>query len=381
MMFSEQEFRGRIKEVSAGMSDQRLDALVVIDDERPIGGGNVRYLTNYYNPLPLAPAAVVITPSDATLCVSPGFHGSSFGVARQQSPWLRNVVGTKVGFWGADFGKDIRNAIDKANPAARRIGLDGLGLMSETLAKSIRAALRGVELIENTGIVERARLVKSPTECEAIREGARLTDIGAEAVMDSFKIGDPQYLPAASAEHAAKAQGAEEVLIYLGVGNPWIWGKYRGLQVFRDGDMVCFEVSARFQGYWGQLTRTCVIGKLSEKQRHIYETAMDAYREMKSILKPGVRASELFAARNRVLSRAGYGPHRMRAGHGMGLTMAEGFDIFENDDTEMRPGFYLEIHDVIGIPEEGQIASLGNALLVTETGCEELNKAEYRMQV
>ena len=176
-MFSEQEFRGRIKKVSAGMSDLRLDALVVIGDERPIGGGNVRYLTNYYNPLPLIPAAVVITPLDVTLCVSPGFFGSSFWVARQQSPWLNNVVGTRVGFWGVDLAKDIKDAMDKAELIGRRIGLDGLGLMPETLAKSIRASLRDAELVENTCIVERARLVKSPFEFEAIREAARLTDI------------------------------------------------------------------------------------------------------------------------------------------------------------------------------------------------------------
>jgi Xaa-Pro aminopeptidase len=149
--------------------------------------------------------------------------------------------------------------------------------------------------------------------------------------------------------------------------------------------MVCFEVSARFQGYWGQATRTCVIGKPSEKQRHIYETVMEAYQAMRSLLKPGIRASELFAVRNRVFTRAGYDTpvllHGMRAGHGMGLTMAEGFDIYESDDTEMQSGFYLEIHDMVGVPEEGQLATLGNALLVTETGCEELNQAEYRLQV
>ena len=384
-MFSGQEFQSRLNKVIAGMSDLGLDALVVIDDERRIGGGSVRYLTNYYGSISLAPAALVLTPPDVTLCLVPGFLGSSFKVAHQQSPWVKEVLGTRAGFWGADFAQDIRKALDKAKPMVRRVGFDGLDLMAETLAKKIRAAHRDVELFENTGIVERIRLVKSPSECEVIREAARLTDIGITAFMDSIKAGNPQYVSTAKAKEASKVQGAEEVIVFMGAGNPWIWGEHRGSQVYKDGDMVCFEVSAKFQGYWGQVARTCIIGNPSGKQRHIYETVMVAYREMKSMLKPGVRASELFGARNRVLIKAGYDTpgllHGMRAGHGMGLTIAEGFDIFEGDHTVIQPGFYLEIHDMVTIPEEGQVAIGGDALLMTETGYEELNQAEYRPQV
>ena len=106
---------------------------------------------------------------------------------------------------------------------------------------------------------------------------------------------------------------------------------------------------------------------------------MEAYQKAVSVLKPGVRAAEVFASMNEVIKRAGCEPVPMRQGHGMGLTLAEGFNIFEGDDTEMQPGFYLMIH-ATALLEEG-IVILGSCLRLTETGCEELGKAEFRLEV
>jgi len=380
-MFSEAEFQGRIKRVGDAMAELGLGAVVVLDIESPTGGGNVRYMTNFSNPLPQTPAAAVIVPPDVTLCVPPGFFDSAFRVAGQRGPWLKEVTGTRHGFWGADFGKDIKSALDKAGLAPKaKVGIDGLGQMPENLAGGIRAALRDLELVEETGIVERARLVKSPAECEAIREASRLADIGITAFMDSLKAGDPQYLSANNAEHAARAQGAGDAFVYMAGGIPWFWGKYRGSQAFREGDMVCAEFNAIFEGYYGQLCRSCVIGKPSKKQRHILETAQAAYQEMAALVKPGVKASELFAAGDKVIVAAGFEAQPIRAGHGMGLTMAEGFDIFGTDHTALQPGFYLEIHVMVGDHKEAQCAVAGDALLVTESGYKALNKAEFRLE-
>jgi len=141
--------------------------------------------------------------------------------------------------------------------------------------------------------------------------------------------------------------------------------------------MVCAEFNATSEGYYGQVCRSCVIGRPSDKQKHIMETSEAAYKEMISILKPGVTASELFAAGNKVIVKAGFNRQEMRAGHGMGLAMAEGFNIFATDHTEMQPGFYLVIHNMVGFYNEGQCSITGNALLVTENGYEECNKAKF----
>lgn len=377
-MFSQEEFQSRMSKVTAEMSNLGLNALVILDNESIMDGGNIRYLTNFFNPVPPRVAAVIITPVGVTLSVNPGLRGTAFRLAHQNS-WVKDVIGVRSGLWGHALAQDIRQTLDKAKLVGGKVGIDGLHLVTEPVAKSIRAALSDFELVEGTGIVERLRMVKSPAEFEMIREALRLTDVGVTAFMKAVQAGDPLYLSVNEGECAAKAQGAQSASVFMGAGTPFIWGTNHGSQVYKEGDMVSAEFNAQFEGYYGQVCRSFVIGKASAEQKRVYDTALRSYQEMASMLKPGIRASELFTLGNEVIKRAGCEPVPMRAGHGMGLTIAEGFDIYEGDDTEMQPGFYVMIHPEVAF-KEGLII-VGNCLRVTETGSEELGKAEFRLEV
>jgi len=379
-MFSQQELETRVGTVKREMSRLGLDALVLFDNERAQGGGNIRYLTNYYTTLPNLPAALVLTPQQMTLCVAQGMYGSSFRVAEATCPWLK-VVSSGTHFFLPNLAQDIKTTIDGAGLSVRQIGVDGLRIMTAPLAAGVRAALSEYSLEEDTGIVERVRLVKTPGEIVAIREAARLADIGVTAFYEAMRVGDPQYVSVAAGEQASKANGSDEVSIYMGAGNPWIWGKYRGSQVYRDGDMVAVEFNTRFEGYYGQVARTSVVGQASRRHRSVYETSVQAYQEMKSSLKPGVTAAEIFEAGDRVVRNAGYQGQKLRAGHGMGLTYGEGFDIFSGDDTEIGENYVVMLHAMVPVPEESLVGFSGDNLLVTGSGCEELNRAAFRLQL
>jgi len=358
-----------------------LSALVVIDNESHMVGGSIRYLTNFFSSLPPRIGALIVTPTGATLSVSPGFRGSTFRLASQTAQ-VKDVIGTRSGLWGHDLAQDIWKALDKAKVVGR-VGIDGLNVVTQPLATSIRAALSSFELIEQTGIVEKLRMFKSPAEWESIREAVRLADIGITALRKAVKADGLVDLSIAEQEYAAKVQGAEAASVFMGTGmgtgNPWIWGTYHGLQVYKEGDMVSAELNAKFQGYYGQVCRSFVIGKASAKQKHAYNAAMEAYQKEASMIRPGAIASEIHAAGNEVIKKAGLEPLLMRSGHGMGLTIAEGFDIYEGDNTEIQPESYVMIHPVAPL-EEG-VVILGNCFRVTETGCEELGKAEFHLEI
>lgn len=382
-MFSREEFESRVNKVRAGMSEMGLSALVALDNESYLNGGNVRYLTNFVGTLSPQVGAVVITPERVTLCVNPGHLGSAFRLANQVS-WVKDVIGTRSGLWGHSMAQDIKSALNKAKVIPGRIGIDGLNLITEPVAKSVRAALTDFELVENTGIIDEVRMIKSPAEREVIREAARLADLGLEAFMKAIKAGGGVATSISEGEHTAKVHGAESAFMFMSPSDAlFIWGGNicHGSQgkMYKEGDMVSCEFNAGFQGYYGQVARSFVIGKASEKQKRIYDTCLEAYMKWPSVLKPGVTASEVFAAGNDVIKKAGYEPMSMRNGHGMGLTIAEGFDILEDDDTEIKPGYYVMIHIIAPFDEGGVI--LGNGFLVTETGCEDLHKVEFRLEI
>lgn len=382
-MFSQEEFESRVSKVRAGMSEMGLSALVALDNESYMNGGNVRYLTNFLSTLSPQVGAVVITPERVTLCVNPGFRGSAFRLANEVS-WVKDVIGTRSELWGHSMAQDIKSALNKAKVIHGKIGVDGLDLITKPMDKSVRAALTDFELVENTGIIDRLRMTKSPAECDVIREAARLADLGLEAFMKAVKAGGSVSASISEGEHTAKVHGAESAFMFMSPSDAlFIWGGNtchgsRG-KMYKEGDMVSCELNAAFQGYYGQVARSFVIGRASEKQKRVCDTCLEAYIKSSSVLKPGVTASEVCIAGKEIIKKAGYEPMLMRDGHGMGLTIAEGFNLLEDDNTEIKPGYYVMIHNVV--PFDEGVIILGNGFLVTETGCEDLHKVEFNLEI
>jgi Xaa-Pro aminopeptidase len=379
-IFSETDFQDRIKKVLGKMSEVDLGALVILDTDFYIGGGNVRYLTNYYHLFDTMQMVLVVTRQEVTLCVVPGLGGGAFAVAGQQCPWIKNVVGSRSSLWGSDTGKDVKSALDKSGIRDGRIGVDGLGMVTESIAQSVRVALKVYRCEEETGIVEKLRMEKSPKEIEAIREAVRLADIGANTFMKSLRAGEPQYVAITKSENVVKLAGAEAVMVFMGVGKPWIWGQYPSRRVYEEGDMIAFEYNARYEGYYGQVNRTCVIGKASDKQKEMYQLALESYKAIETVIKPGVKVSELYHAGAQVTAKAG-DPKPPRMGHGIGLNIAEGYEIDANDRTVLRPGYYIMVHTLAAIMDQGICAAVGNPIIVTDKSYEILSKAEYGVEV
>ncbi|GEM_PF-5580486 len=383
-MFPPAEFKSRVAKVRAAMAEQGLNALVAVDTGGHMRSGNVRYLTGFVGPIAPHLMVVVVTPKRVALCVQPGLEGSEVKLARQ-NPIANDVFSTSSGMWEYIGDKDIKSALDKAKVTGGKVGIDGLNVVTEPIAKAIRAALSGYEMVPQTGIVEKLRMIKSPAECEAIREAARLSDIGMKAFIKSIKPGGKVTVSISECEHAVKKAGAEEGFMFMTPSDkPFMWGNAAGHgtlgETFKEGDMVSCEVNAKYEGYMGQVARSFVIGKASAEQKRHWEVALSAYKKLASMLKPGAKASEIFLAGDEVIKKAGYKPISHRNGHGMGLTIAETLNIFETDHTEIRPGQFIVVHINAPLPEAAVIL-LGHGFLITETGREELHKMPFKMEI
>jgi len=384
-MFPQEEYESRINKVRLGMSELGLSALVVMDNEHHRRGGSVRYLSNFVSLMSPDNCAVVITPADVILCANPGFLDSAFRLAKHVSA-VSDLIGTRSGLWGHALAGDIKAALSKAKVTKGKLGVDGFNLMPEPEAKAIRAALSGYELVENTGIVDKVRMVKSPAEIRVIREAAKITDVVAEGFENAVKAGQSVATSLSGLQHDAISRGAELVDVSVSPSQTdFIWGNPAGHsqnslgEVYKEGDMVSYEMSVRIHGYFAQVARGFVVGKASAKQKKVYDAVIETYNKLVSALKPGAKASEMFAAGSESLRGAGFEQISMRSGHGVGITIAEGFDLFTGDNTEIQPGFIVMIHPCC--PIDNGYTALGHSFLVTGTGCEQLTKAKFRLEV
>ena len=372
VFFSQEEFTRRVERVQELMAEEGLAALIVYDDDRMTGAGSVRYLSNFFNTGLLNPSAVVLVAGrEPTLCIAPGFQRCQFAWAQKLS-WIQKVRGTPSGMWRVDWATDIAEALSEAGFPGGKVGIDGMEFMSHRLVEALAGKLGGSSLTGVSGLVERVRQTKSVAEAELLRRAASLSSLGMTAFIEAVKPGARQAEAIAAAEFAAKKAGAEEGMMYMGTGLPWVWGYRRGDLRFGDGHMVAAEFNARYLGYHGQVCRTLILGKPTSRQQAIQNTVVAAYERMLALTEPGMSAEQLFDVGMAVIRQAGFEYSGVRFGHGLGLSLAEGFSIAPGDKTVIHQAACLALHPNIVVSATGDAAIYGEPILVTQSGVEVL---------
>lgn len=74
-----------------------------------------------------------------------------------------------------------------------------------------------------------------------------------------------------------------------------------------------------------------------------------------------------------VIKEAGFEHSGVRFGHGLGLSLAEGFSIAPGHKALVEKGNYLVLHLNIALPTSGDAAIHGDPVLVRESGAEVLS--------
>ena len=373
--FSSAELAQRIERVRGLMRERRLDALLVYDTGVPLtrrGGATVRYLTNFFNLASGNPSAAVIpSMGEPVLCIGPHFSGCQFTWAGLLSPFA--VKGHVMGEMRPDWVRDIAEALSESGVRGGRVGIDGMRYMPAALLEGLRRKLEGAELADVTDLVYEAQIMRSKAEEPFIRKAAQISKMAMDAFLEAARPGVRQGEAVAIGEHAAFMAGAEEMVLFMGAGVPWLWGRKRTDLIFKEGDAVALEVNARYHGYFGQVCRTKLLGKVSAEKQQVRDAVRAAHDRMISMVKPGITGQALFRAGVAEVRQRGFDYSGVRYGHGLGMTIAEGFDVAEEDTDAIPEGAYMVIHPMLIRSETGAASIHGDQFLVTANGPELLS--------
>ncbi len=143
---------------------------------------------------------------------------------------------------------------------------------------------------------------------------------------------------------------------------------------FVPGDVVLFDVGCRQQDYCSDMTRTFFTAEPTDHQRRVYETVRRANEAAEKVVRPGVTFAEIDLTARRIIEDAGWGPcftHRL--GHQIGLVDHEPGDVSATHDEPVQPGQCFSIEPGIYLPDDIGVR-IEDLLIVTETGCEILNR-------
>lgn len=123
------------------------------------------------------------------------------------------------------------------------------------------------------------------------------------------------------------------------------------------------------------MTRTVFFKNISEDTKQIYEIVKEANYRAIQIIKPGIRMCDVDLAARKYIQDKGYGEfftHRL--GHSIGLEDHEPGDVSATNNMIIKPGQVFSVEPGIYIPEKNIGVRIEDLVLVTENGCEVLNK-------
>ncbi len=263
----------------------------------------------------------------------------------------------------------------------RSIGFDSLEFSAHN---KLQKALKRIRLRSASQIVWDLRRVKDASEITCIRRAAELTDVAAKTATEALKPGIREYELAAEVEYAMRARGSDgtafDTIVASGPRSAFCHGGCTSRKIQR-GELIQFDVGARYCHYAADLTRTFVIGKPTPKQRRIYEIVQQAQEMAFQEIRNGVKARKVDAAARKLIEKNGFGenfPHGL--GHGVGLDVHEqptlntvSKDILATGNVVTdEPGIYIIGYGGIRIED---------TVVVKKEGAERLTKAHYNLEV
>ena len=196
------------------------------------------------------------------------------------------------------------------------------------------------------------RMVKSTEEIELIKGGARTADIGGEAIRDAISLG-VREIDVAMAGRDAMELAIAENYPDSEIRDSWVWfqsgintdGAHNPVTTRRleRGDILSLNTFPMISGYYTALERTMFLGEVDDASLKIWQANVDAHELGLSLIKPGVKCSEICAEINEHFASLDLLQYRTFGyGHSFGVLShyygrEAGLELREDIDTVLEP--------------------------------------------
>ncbi|MCL4441549.1 MAG: M24 family metallopeptidase [Eubacteriales bacterium] len=267
----------------------------------------------------------------------------------------------------------IKNAAAALEGMFRDKGWNVLGIDMDYLPARLHKVVNqtcGV-VSDVADLLDEMTITKDAAEIALIKKSISLCDNVHRAVADFLKPGVSELELYSVIQRELNVSAGEPIDFICdcvtGERTVDIGGKPTPRQV-KEGDLVIIDILPYFHGYYGDTTRTFVVGRASEEQKKVYQVLQEAMTAGEAKIKAGTPAKKVYASVKHVIEDSGYGdffPHH--AGHGIGLGYFERPLIIPASDDVLKAGSVITLEPGIYLPGLGGMR-LENNYLVTEDG-------------
>jgi Xaa-Pro aminopeptidase len=258
--------------------------------------------------------------------------------------------------------------------------VDALDRAVKAAAKERKPKTDEVELVPLQDVMTNIRKVKDDTEIDLIRKSVAVAEEAFNAIKDEIKAGLTENHLAGLLIMELRARGAQTTSfepIVAAAANSSLPHYRPGETLVQRDQPLLFDWGAYYRGYCSDLTRTLMVGRVSNRIKQIYKVVLEAQQAAIEFLRPGVTTLQADRVARDVITKAGFGE---QFGHGLGHGI--GREIHElptlrktGGEEELRPGMIVTVEPGIYLPGEGGVR-IEDDVLITHSGCEVLSSLD-----
>ncbi|WGS64821.1 M24 family metallopeptidase [Marinitoga aeolica] len=357
-------FKNRINKLREKMESKNLNAYLIINIENSSKPSSY-YLTGFTGSFSI----ICITQNDVKFMTD----GRYIEQAQKQT-------GVKPIIFKNKLSEELKNLLNNL-PEGSKIGFESNTVSSNIYLKVLKT-FENYEFIPAEDLVIEMRRTKSEDEVKFIKEAAIIAEKALQETLDTFIVGMTEKEFAAKLEYNMKLFGADNYAFETIVASGFRGALPHGIasnKKIENGELVVIDFGAYANGYNSDITRTIAVGKISEKQKEIYNLVLKAQTAAIKSAKPGMRYSDLDKVARDIISENGYGEFFNHSlGHGVGLEVHESPRVSKASDIISKPGDIITIEPGIYLPGELGVR-IEDDILITEDGCEVLTSFDKNL--
>jgi Xaa-Pro aminopeptidase/Xaa-Pro dipeptidase len=122
---------------------------------------------------------------------------------------------------------------------------------------------------------------------------------------------------------------------------------------FANGDLIVVDLTLRYKGYVSDATRTFGLGKVSEKEKQVYEIVKESQKRGLQAVKLNASCKSVDDACRNYIKKNGYGKYFIHStGHGIGLEVHELPNISYRSTATLKKNMAVTVEPGIYIPKK-----------------------------
>jgi Xaa-Pro dipeptidase len=346
------------------MREHQLDAIVLT------GGTSLAYFTGLHWGLSERLLALVLPTQGAPFVVCPAFERDRAAEQLDAGP-LAGTADVLTWEEHEDPYRLVAQGLRARGLATGRLGVEET--VRFVFSDGIARAAPALQLTSATPITAGCRAQKDEHELALMRHASAVTLKAYEAAWRALRDGMKQ------GEFADLVVAAHRQLGYTGGASVQV-GEFSALphgsrtpQTIREGTILLIDGGCNVEGYRSDISRTFVLGRPTDKMKHVFDIELRAQTAALDAARPGVPCEAVDAAARKVIVDAGFGPDYRyfthRVGHGIGMDGHEWPYLVRGNTLPLAPGMTFSDEPGIYLPGEFGVR-LEDDMVITPDGAE-----------